>query len=219
MQGALNRQAYLLAVQQAGGKPLYIDAKCWCDSNLVDEKQLDGILFSGGGDINPEVYGKESNPFILSVDDLRDSFEIDLLHLAIERQIPFLGICRGLQLVDVACGGSLYYDLSQEVPSACEHDWHPSRKYAAHKVILTAGSLLHQIGYPSEIEVNSLHHQGIRKIGAGLIPIACATDGLIEAVEVSGHRFGLAVQWHPEWLIEQSFPRSLFIAFIKACSY
>ncbi|MBN2257645.1 MAG: gamma-glutamyl-gamma-aminobutyrate hydrolase family protein [Anaerolineaceae bacterium] len=217
LHNTLKIEAYLLAIQNAGGDPIMLCPESFPKYGQSRGTALDGILLSGGGDINPAVYGAESNPYISGIDDLRDSHEIRLLHLAMAQQIPFLGICRGLQLINVALGGTLYCDIYQELPSACDHDRHPSRKYLAHTITLAPENPLHMMGYISGTSVNSLHHQGIREVGNGLKPIAWSADGLIEAIELTGHRFGLAVQWHPEWLTEQVSARSLFKAFIKVC--
>ena len=213
LQDNLHREAYYLAIQQAGG----ISVKVEPHTLQIDPIQLDGILFSGGGDINPFIYGEMDNEFALGIDDDRDHLEVALFRLAVDNGIPFLGICRGLQLINVALGGNLYRDLTRQRSSGIPHDWHPSRKYLAHSVSVDSKSLLHRFGFDTNHMVNSLHHQGIRTIGNGLSPIAYASDGLIEAFELTGHPFGLAVQWHPEWLTGQQSTRCLFESFIHAC--
>jgi putative glutamine amidotransferase len=215
LQSTLFREAYYLAIQQAGGIPHKLESH----STKVDSTHLDGILFSGGGDINPLIYGVTDNEYAQGIDDERDRLELDLLRLALDNHIPFLGICRGLQLINVGLGGSLYQDLSILRSSGIPHDWHPSRKYLAHSISVDYKSLLGQFGFESNHFVNSLHHQGIRAIGKNLTPIAHASDGLIEAIQVTGHPFGLAVQWHPEWLNDQQSTRCLFESFIHACEH
>lgn len=213
LQDNLHRNAYYLAIQQAGGIPVKVEPHTLQTGPI----HLDGILFSGGGDINPFIYGDTDNEFALGIDDDRDHLEIDHLRLAVDNGIPFLGICRGLQLINVALGGNLYRDLTRQRSSSIPHDWHPSRKYLAHSVSVDPKSLFHRFGFDANHMVNSLHHQGIRTIGNGLSPIAHAPDGLIEAFELTGHPFGLAVQWHPEWLTGQQSTRCLFESFIHAC--
>jgi putative glutamine amidotransferase len=213
LQDTLSREAYVLAIQQAGGIPINIETP----DLQVENHHLDGIVFRGGGDINPSIYGDANHGFSLGIDDGRDHLELALVQLAIDNDIPFLGICRGLQLINVAHGGSLYQDLASLHSSSIQHDCHPSRKYLAHPVSIIPNSRLSQFGFDTSQMVNSLHHQGIRTLGKGLSPIALAPDGLIEAIEVTGHPFGLAVQWHPEWLTSQQSTRCLFEAFIHAC--
>ena len=215
LQGTLIREAYYLAIQQAGGIPVKVESH----STKVGSPHLDGILFSGGGDLNPLTYGDTDDEYALGIDNERDRREFDLLRLAMDNKIPFLGICRGLQLVNVGLGGSLYRDLTRLQSSGVPHDWHPSRKYLAHSISVESNSLLYQFGFETNHFVNSLHHQGIRVIGKNLAPIAHASDGLIEAIQVTGHPFGLAVQWHPEWLTDQQSTRCLFESFIHACEH
>jgi putative glutamine amidotransferase len=208
-------EAYDLAIQRAGGNPITIEP----NTPQTGVGHLDGILFSGGGDVNPHIYGEINDEFALGIDDDRDRLELELLRMAVDNGIPFLGICRGLQLINVAFGGSLYRDLVRQRKSGISHDWHPSRKYLAHSVSADPKSLLDQFGFGTNLMVNSLHHQGVRTIGNGLSPIAYASDGLIEALELTGHPFGLAVQWHPEWLTSQQPTRCLFESFIHACEH
>jgi len=211
------RDAYNIAIRQAGGIPKQLIFPADGGVIPLDLTNLAGIIFSGGGDINPRIYGYESEGLVFGIDKQRDAYELALFNIALENDIPFLGICRGIQLVNVALGGSLYRDLKQERPSGGEHDWLPSRQYLPHSLILEPDCHLFKMGYSNIIYVNSLHHQGIRELGKGLKEIAHARDGLIEAVELTGHRFGLAVQWHPEWLTDQQPTRALFELFIKAC--
>lgn len=213
----VSRNAYFLAVRAAGGIPLALDNPSVGNPIPSEFNRCDGILFSGGGDINPQFYGKQSNTRIREVDESRDTTELALVKQVIENDLPFLAICRGLQLINVARGGSLYRDLHQEHPSPIEHDWQPSRRYFAHAIKLVSSSQLISKDYPNTFEVNSLHHQGVQDTGMGLKAIAVAEDGLVEAIELTGHRFGLAVQWHPEWLVEHWTARVLFESFIDAC--
>jgi putative glutamine amidotransferase len=211
--------AYFSAIRQAGGIPLRLShflADTLFSSNKI---HLDGLLFSGGGDINPRIYGSGANRFIDGVDDQRDTFELALFNLAVKKEIPFLGICRGCQLVNVVLGGSLYRDLDQERPDTDNHDWHPSRQYPAHSVVIESACRFNMIAHSAHFKINSLHHQGIKQIGEGLKPFAYAEDGLVEGIELTGHRFGLAVQWHPEWLTDQQSTHDLFNGFIAACEH
>jgi putative glutamine amidotransferase len=157
---------------------------------------------------------------VSSVDGDRDRVEIELLKGAVQRGLPFLGVCRGLQLVNVALGGGLYEDLLDQRPGSHRHDYFPEqpRDYLAHPVQVEPDSRLAQAAGEGELVVNSMHHQGIRGLAPGLRATACAPDGLIEAIELPEVPFGLAVQWHPECLLDQAPNRRLFQAFVQAAS-
>jgi putative glutamine amidotransferase len=213
-------EAYIAALTQAGICPVLIP-------NLVQEStvdellvRLDGILFTGGGDIAADFYQEGQHPKIGGVERDRDQLELLLLKRVVQEDMPFLGICRGLQLVNVGFGGSLYADIADQVPGATRHDYYPDweRDYLAHPVQVQTDSRLHSILGAKTIEVNSLHHQAIRQVAPGLVPTAYAPDGIVEAVELQQHPFGLAVQWHPEWLTAHRQMRDLFSAFAEAAS-
>jgi putative glutamine amidotransferase len=132
--------------------------------------------------------------------------------------LPFMGICRGIQLINVALGGDLYTHISDQLPGALEHACFPQYppEHLAHPVEVKPGSRLAQsLGSSTMIQVNSLHHQGIRTLAPEAIPLAWAPDGLVEAIQVPGNPYGLAVQWHPEWLPEDPNAQALFAAFIE----
>ena len=171
----------------------------------------------GGGDIEPWRYASRPHPLVNSIDADRDQVEIDLLHQAVAAEVPTLGICRGLQLINVALGGSLYEDILDQHPGALEHQHFDNRPrdYRAHEVRIAPESKLGNILRQKRVAVNSLHHQGIRQLAPGLQPAAWAPDGIIEAVELSALPFGLAVQWHPEWLPQDDGMARLFSAFIE----
>lgn len=212
-------EAYFQAVIRAGGIPVLIPFDL--DSNLEEvlADRLDGIVFSGGGDIHPSFYNGQPHPLIDEVDIARDQLEIDLLKQTIRFDKPFFGICRGLQLINVALGGSLYEDLLDQRPQALRHQYAPEfpRNYLAHAIRLDANSQIGSLIPRTIIQVNSLHHQGIERLASDLQASGYAPDGLIEAVELPDYRFGLAVQWHPEWLIEDQDMLHLFNAFVGAC--
>jgi putative glutamine amidotransferase len=216
VQGAT--EAYIQALLQAGAVPVLVPVSLVGGSLVRLMDRLDGILFTGGGDILPERYGSLPYPKVAHVDEDRDQFEIELLTHAVENEIPFLGICRGLQLINVAFGGTLYEDLLDQRPDTVEHDYDQKypRSYLAHSVEITENSKLEHILGLKAVGVNSLHHQGIRRLAPGLVSSARAPDGVLEAIELPDHPFGLAVQWHPEWLLEHACMRSLFQAFVEA---
>jgi putative glutamine amidotransferase len=211
-------QAYVQAILQAGGCPVMIplgQPEALLDAVLPG---LDGILFTGGGDIEPGFYGAEAHPRVSEVDVDRDRVELHLFGRAVEAGLPFLGICRGLQLVNVGLGGTLYADIAEQRPGAEKHDFSPGwpRDFLAHPVQVKLESRLGRILAAPQVRVNSLHHQGVDRLAPSLVATACSPDGLVEAVELPGHPFGLAVQWHPECLTAYERMRALFRAFVGA---
>jgi putative glutamine amidotransferase len=212
-------EAYIQALSTAGADPVLIPLGL-PDSTLENLlSRLDGILFSGGGDIHPQQYGSQLHPLVAGVDPDRDRVELRLAESALRMGLPFLGICRGLQLINVALGGTLYEDILDQLPGAIRHDFSTGnpRNYLAHTVTILAGCRLSHLVGSSDLLVNSLHHQGIRVLAAGLQATAHSPDGLTEAFELPDYPFGLAVQWHPEWLQEHESGRAIFRGFVEAC--
>lgn len=211
-------EAYTRALAQAGACPVMIPLGLPEAALQTLLARLDGVLFTGGGDVDPARYGNPQHPLVADVDPNRDQLEIGLLHELTRAGKPFLGICRGLQVINVALGGSLYEDLLEQRPGSLEHRFYPGwpREHLAHAVQIEPGSRLAEILSGPTFPVNSLHHQGIQRLAAGLRPTASAPDGLVEAFELPGHSFGLAVQWHPENLQEHAPMRALFQAFVRA---
>jgi putative glutamine amidotransferase len=213
-------EAYIRAIAQAGAAPVVIPLGISKEDLQAIVSHLDGVLFTGGGDIRPQVYGSQDHSKVNAIDDDRDRIELDLFHLLSDSSKPYLGICRGIQMINVAMGGTIYEDILDQCPGALNHDRsHYSRGYLAHPVDVTDDSRLRQILGASQVEVNSLHHQGLRQLAPGVRATAFAQDGLVEAIEVPGHAFGLAVQWHPEWLQEYQPMRELFQAFVQAADH
>ena len=211
-------QAYIESIYEAGGCPVLVPLGGPADTYVELVQRLDGVLFTGGGDVHPAAYASQPHPKVAYVDKDRDRVEIDLLPLTVERRLPILGICRGLQVVNVALGGTLFEDIADQRPDSLKHDYSPGypRNYLAHAVHIKAGSLLAKVSGLQRVEVNSLHHQAVRHLAGGLTPTAYAPDGVLEALELPGYPYGLAVQWHPEWLREQPGMRALFRSFIEA---
>lgn len=211
-------KAYTDAIEAAGGIPLILSNQGNPDgiSTLID--RLDGVLLSGGGDVDPVHFGGVPHPKISQINPDRDQFELALLQHALDADRPLLAICRGLQVLNVAMGGALYTHIADQIEYPLKHDYFPDypRNHLAHSVSLACGSGLDQIYGEDEIQVNSLHHQGISRVGAGLKATAFAADGLVEGVEVQDARFGIGVQWHPECLPDQPGTRNLFRAFVDA---
>jgi putative glutamine amidotransferase len=215
-------QRYVIALTQAGAIPYLIP--------LVDEptlrgvyEQLDAVFLPGGADIDPASYGLDPSPLCDKTDPARDRVELSLATWAVEEGKPVLGVCRGMQLINVATGGTLYQDLAQQMRGAIKHDYFPfngrtfARDFLAHEVRVAAGSRLAALMGDGQLRVNSMHHQGVRELGTGLIATAVAPDGLIEAVEGDGDAYLMAVQWHPEALTDNDArTRRLFENFIDA---
>jgi putative glutamine amidotransferase len=204
-------QAYSRALIEAGAVPVLVPSFLDAPARQELFPRLDGLLFSGGGDIDPLRYHGDSIGRLIDLDAARDELELDLLRMAVEARKPFLGICRGCQVLNVGLGGTLYPDLLTEPGGALNHDLPGSeRAVLVHDVSILQGTELAGILGGSVIGVNSHHHQGLRAIASGLRVAAIAPDGLVEAVEIPDHPFGLAVQWHPEWLTHQPWTRNLF---------
>jgi putative glutamine amidotransferase len=170
---------------------------------------FDGLLLAGGEDVDPPLYGEAPRPGLEDVNRRRDEQELGLIVAARRRGAPVFGICRGLQVVNVACGGTLVQDIPAEAPSPVEHRVRRPKDALAHAVTVTGGTSLPAGTFP----VNSRHHQAIARLGAGLSVTARSTDGIIEAVEGEGI---LAVQWHPENLRDDPVSRGLFRSFRAA---
>ena len=210
---------YTQAIIHAGGIPLILPANLPTSQLNSLLPKLDGVLFSGGDDVNPRLYGEDQFPETKKVLDERDEIESVLLKSCIEKDLPVFGICRGLQIINVVLGGSLYQHIQTQFAGSIQHDRHDDiREKRHHSITVTPGSLLARLTGLSSIQLNTLHHQGIRDLAKELdIGAKCSEDGLIEAVEKPDQHFFLAVQWHPEELTEYPEQHSLFEGFVKAC--
>ena len=212
-------QAYIQAIRKAGGIPLLIPIGI--DLNHLDDllSLLDGILLSGGGDIDPRHFNGTLHPSLSGVSAERDELEFVLIEKTLTADLPMLAICRGIQVLNVALGGTLHTDLADQFPDALKHDWYPDhpRDKLGHTVSLNRNSVLHEILSSDVVPVNSLHHQGTAELAEGLEAIAFAPDGLVEAVSVKDASFGLGVQWHPECLPDDPGMQALFHAFVETC--
>lgn len=215
--------AYIEAVLQAGGIPVLIPLQVKGAPLEALFQKLDGLILAGGGDVDPIYYHEAPQTDTLrEIQQDRDEQEIYLVNLASTRQKPFFAICRGIQVMNVALGGSLWQDLPGQRPGSIQHDYYTGsasnpRNYLAHEVSLEPTGLLHRVLQTTRLAVNSMHHQGIKEAAPGLAATAYAEDGLVEAVEIPDHPFALGVQWHPEELVaDQAEARRLFDAFIEA---
>ncbi len=187
--------AYVDSVRAAGGLPLLMTPGEEAPEEYLDH--VDGVIFAGGGDIRPDHFDGREHPAQYGVDDERDAFELQLMQRALERRVPTLAICRGLQMLNVVLGGDLHVHLPDVVGDSVLHRL-PTRKPVVHRVRLASGSDLAGIYGRDEIDTISWHHQAVNRLGRGLTPTAWAEDGTVEAVSLSGAPWLLAVQWHPE---------------------
>lgn len=209
-------RAYVTAIADAGGVPILIPPELDEPSWRTLLSRLDGVLFSGGADIGLDHFAGEPHPTV-DVEEQRDAIELPLLRATVEADKPLLGICRGLQVMNVALGGTLYTHIIDQLPGALQHDWHDKpRSTLAHPVRVEEGTRLAEILGAPMLRVNTLHHQGIKDLAPNLKATAYAPDGLIEGIELPENKFALAVQWHPEWMTEHKEMRSLFKAFVEA---
>ncbi|HEX8983559.1 MAG TPA: gamma-glutamyl-gamma-aminobutyrate hydrolase family protein [Ktedonobacterales bacterium] len=214
-----NNRAYIRALIAAGVTPLLIPPEL--DASALEEvcAQLNGLVLAGGADVDPAHYGEQRSSACGDVEPERDELELTLTRMALSRDLPTLGICRGMQVMNVACGGSLYQDIPTERPDAQVHDQHHlGRNHLAHSIHVERESRLGAILGVTETRVNSLHHQAVDRTGTGLRIVARAEDGLPEGIEAPDRRFAVAVQYHPEELVEtDALSRRLFAAFAEAC--
>ena len=215
----LNR-AYLRAVEAAGGVPLILPITTNLDTIHRCLDAMDGILLSGGVDMEPGRYGQEPHSTVDPTDADRDAAEIALIRAALERDKPIFAICRGLQILNVALGGTLIQDLPTEKPSALFHsqsERNIPRPETVHSIQIDPNSRLAQIVGAETMQVNSLHHQALKEVANGLKVTARAEDDVIEAAEMPDKRFVVAIQCHPEELAAwQSESQRLFAAFVEA---
>ena len=207
------------AVERAGGAPVLIPLGLADATVQTLLGRLEGLLLSGGGDLDPARYGAAPHPSVGGVDAGRDALELALARQAVVEARPLFGICRGAQVLNVALGGTLYRDTSEH-PNALRHDYYPNLPLdnRPHPVRVEEDSVLSEVLGQPLVAVNSLHHQAVRQVAPGLRAVAHAPDGLVEAVEARGHPFALAVQWHPECLPAAPEMRRLFEAFVAAAA-
>jgi putative glutamine amidotransferase len=208
---------YLESIRRAGGEPSVLQP-----TTTPSLQGLDGVMLTGGGDIAPSYYHEAPHPKANPPDAARDAFELELAKLALDNDVPMFGVCRGLQVLNVAAGGTLIQDIPSEVNQALGHEVNSPLNAIAHEVWITRGSALsktmqEQLVDGEVLQVNSRHHQAIKLPGAGFEVSATAPDGVIEAIERSGARFCLAVQWHPENFWRTGEFRALFEEFVRAC--
>lgn len=211
--------AYPAAVMTAGGLPVMIPNEFPLDKiDLLIEK-LDGLILTGGGDIQTSRFNGVESDTVGGVSRERDELELQLVRQALQADLPLLGICRGLQVLNVALGGTLFTDIPAQFPTTLQHNNLSTlrpRDFIAHQVTVLPGSRLSMILKLTQLDVNSRHHQAVKDVAEGMLVSARAVDGLIEALEIPGKRFVLGVQWHPENLQHSMQHRALFEALIQS---
>ena len=212
------RARYIRAIEELGGVPLVLPLHADRPTRRRILHKLDGLLLTGSGpDLPPSLYGERQRYPFKIVSERRASFELDIVRLAKQADIPMLGICGGMQTMNVACGGSLLQDIPSQVSTPIQHRQRTSAANLSHTVKVAPGSLLRRIVRSASMRVNSSHHQSVNAVAPSLIASAKASDGIVEAIESPTHRFFLGIQWHPEFLFDR-YPlhRRLFEAFLRA---
>ena len=210
---------YVEAVRKQGGLPIMIPLGLQTEEIRDLYDRADGLIFSGGGDVHPERYGDHLTELCKQIDPERDDLEFTLVRWAVAEGKPMLAICRGVQSMNVALGGTLWRDLATEVPSAAKHDYYPNypRDRLTHRLTVTPDSRLAQLLQATSVEVNSLHHQACRELAPELRQVAVAPDGILEAAEIPSHPYAVGVQWHPEWIQDTADQQGLFAGLVNAC--
>lgn len=210
---------YFEGVIEAGGIPVMMPL-------INDEEDIerlvnefDGFIITGGHDVGPEVYGMTDETGNVEPCKARDDMEVILLRKAMEANKPVFGICRGLQFINAALGGTLYQDIPMQFPSDVNHRQPAPYDEPIHPVKLEEGSWLKKLAVNDTIMVNSCHHQGLKELAEGLVISAKAEDGLVEAVEMPDKKYLKAVQWHPEFMHKKDeMSRKIFSDFVSACT-
>lgn len=217
-----HRQTYVDAIVRAGGAPVLIPPASDEAALRAVFEHLDGLLLAGGGDVAPSHYGETPHAKLGPVAPLRDDAELAMARWAVAEGKPLFGVCRGIQVLNVALGGTLYQDIPSQIDGALAHDRSYERKdwsFLAHEIRLAPDSRLCRWLGVERLMVNSLHHQAVRKVAPGLRAVAWSADGVIEAVEGVDERFIVGVQCHPEALQDSADPRwrRVFAAFVQHC--
>jgi putative glutamine amidotransferase len=212
---------YVESVRRAGGEPIEVGAGGEAHEHIL--ARVDGIMLTGGGDVDPGLYGEAPHATFQAAETERDAFEIALSRAAVAANIPFLAICRGMQLLNVAMGGTLIQDIPSQMPGALQHSVPEPRFAIAHEVWVAKGSqlsglLADHMEDGETCHVNSRHHQAVGKVAPGFEITATSPDGVNEAMEKPGAAFCIAVQWHPENFWRTGEFRSLFEGFVQAAN-
>jgi len=212
------RARYVRAIEDLGGIPLVLPLVADLDARRRLLTHIDGLLLTGSGpDLAPELYGERQQYKFHVMSQRRATFELEMAQLARAADLPLLGICGGMQALNVAFGGSLYQDIGAQQSQPLQHRQSASATQLSHAVKIVPKSLLHRVVKTGRLRVNSSHHQSVKEVAPSLTASAVAPDGIIEAIESPSQRFLLGVQWHPEFLFDRyERHRLLFEAFLKA---
>ncbi|MDF0645733.1 MAG: gamma-glutamyl-gamma-aminobutyrate hydrolase family protein [Nitrospira sp.] len=212
------RARYVRAVEELGGIPIVLPLATDRDARRRLLTSIHGLLLTGSGpDLPPGLYGERQRYTFDLVSQRRSTFELEMVRMAQAADLPVLGICGGMQTMNVALGGSLFQDIASQVEEALKHRQAARATRLSHAVRVTQHSLLRRILRAATVRVNSSHHQSVRDVAPSLVASAVAPDGIVEAIESRQHHFFLGVQWHPEFLFDRHRPhRRLFEAFLRA---
>ena len=209
---------YLAAVRYHGGIPLLIPSEADDAERAALLALCDGVILSGGADLNPASYGEKILNDTVKFSDIRDAAEMRLCAMVMERKLPLLGICRGAQVINVYFGGTLYQDIPAQLETTVQHKMEPDDRTSRHSCAITPGSPLAQVLGTESVGVNSHHHQAIKDVAPGFAVMGRCEDGIIEAIWKPDETFLWALQWHPEKIFDLDQPSCrIFDAFIHAC--
>lgn len=209
---------YMKVLEKCGALPIMLPLTSDEEELTQSLKMCDGLLLTGGHDVNPEMYQEPTRGTCGIPCKERDAMESFLLGKALEKNIPILGICRGIQFLNAYLGGSLYQDLPTEYECSVEHHMTPPYDREAHKVTILPNTILAEIFGAGILPVNSYHHQAVKKLAPGVTKMALSEDGLVEAISVDGQKFAVGVQWHPEFSYENNQESvKLVQTFVDAC--
>ena len=215
---AMVLHTYIHSIEQSGGLPLLIPYVK--NQDLLKEAiaLCDGVLFTGGCDADPALYGEATLPECGKIEPMRDTLEMAALRIAIDQKKPILGICRGIQMINIALGGTLYQDIPSQYKTDIPHSQTNGLHAYSHSVQIVKDTPLHALTESDKIPANSFHHQAIKDLGRGLVPMAYAPDGIIEAVYSQELPYLRGYQWHPERLFDaDEHHKKIFSDFITAC--
>ena len=208
---------YSRAIRHSGGAAVLIPVSQNRETLQAILDRLDGLLLSGGPDINPKFFGEEPLPGLGEIDEDLDRMELEAASMAFQMDLPILGICRGIQVLNVARKGTLYQDIPSQVQGSINHTQKAAKGVNTHSVVIKEKTLLYKIFRRKKIWVNGKHHQAIKDLAPGFVISAGAPDGIIEAVENPSKKFAVGVQWHPEGTFEKDpSSKKLFQAFVQA---